>query len=263
MDKPFVVNFHEHPSPAVEQTCRELGIDVAVLLPVGPDPAALARRMASDHPDRYVAFHWADTGREPAKEARRLRRVVARWGVRGVKFQPMDQHLYANDRRLYPIYEVCEELGLVVTWHAGTVCLGPYMHEVGVPMLAKYCDPVYLDEVAFDFPDMPICIAHLGGNHLYTALVLCEKHANVYVDTAFLGFFAPRFFPPTTPAALIAHAVRVAGADKVLYGCEGVAPSDVLGAELSDDDKAKVLGLNAARLLGLASRGGVADRPAT
>ncbi len=251
MSRPLVVNFHEHPSPAVDDRCRELGIDVAVLLPVGNDPAALARDMAQAAPDRYVAFHWVDVSRDVDAEARRLRRVVARWGVRGVKFQPMDQHLYPDDKRLYPIYEVCEELDLTVTFHAGTVYLGPYMHEMEVPMLAKYCDPIYLDEVAFDFPDLRICIAHLGGNHLFTALVLAEKHRNVYVDTAFLGHFAPRFFPPTTPSALIEHAVRVAGADKVLYGSEGVPPEAVFQSALTAEEQAKVLGLNACRLLGI------------
>ncbi|NPV07793.1 MAG: amidohydrolase [Anaerolineae bacterium] len=251
MTRPHIVNFHEHPSPAVEQRCQDLGIDFAVLLPVGPDAALRARQMVHEHPTRYAAFHWVDMARDPDEEARRLRRAVARWGVKGVKFQPMDQHLYANDRRLYPIYEVCEELDLVVTWHMGVVYLGPYMYELGVPMLARYCDPIYLDEVAFDFPDLKLCIAHLGGNHMYTALILCEKHANVYLDTAFLGHFGPRFFPPTTPTALIEHAVRVVGADKVLYGSEGVTPEEVLDSALSDEDKAKVLGLNAVRLLGL------------
>ncbi len=251
MSRPYVVNFHEHPSAAVPQRCHDLGVDMAVLLPVGPDAAALARDMAEAEPHRYVAFHWVDTGADPDEEARRLRRVAARAGIRGVKFQPMDQHLFPNDRRLYPIFEVCEELGLVVTFHMGTVYLGPYMQEMGVPMLAKYCDPIYLDEVAFDFPDLRLCLAHLGGEHLYTALVLCEKHRHVYVDTAFLGHFAPQFFPPTTPTALIEHAVHVAGAEKVLYGCEGVPPEAVLESSLGADEQAKVLGLNACRLLGL------------
>ena len=163
MSRPYVVNFHEHPSADVPDRCRDLGIDVAVLLPVGPDAAALARDMAAAAPDRYVAFHWVNTAAEPDHEARRLRRVAMQAGVRGVKFQPMDQHLYPNDRRFYPVFEVCEELGLVVTFHMGTVYLGPYMHEMGVPMLAKYCDPISLNKVAFDFPDLKLCLAHLGG----------------------------------------------------------------------------------------------------
>lgn len=251
MSKPIIVNFHEHPSPAANARCDEMGIDVAVLLSVGTDAALLARQMARENPQRFVAFHWVEVDRPPEEEARHLQRVAKLWDVRGVKFQPMDQHLYASDRRLYPIYEVCEELGLIVTWHAGVVCLGKRMYELGVPMLAKYCDPIHLDEVAFDFPDLPICIAHLGGNYIFNALVLAEKHETVYLDTAFLGFFAPRFLPPSEPSTLIGHAVRVAGADKVLYGSEGVRPADVLAADISEEDKAKVLGLNAAKLLGL------------
>jgi predicted TIM-barrel fold metal-dependent hydrolase len=227
-----------------------MGIDMAGLLPVGTDAVERAVRMSRERPDEFIPFYWVDNTRDLGDEPRRLRQAVEEWGVRGVKFQPMDQHWFADDRRIYPVYEVCSELGLVCTWHAGMVNLG-FKYELGVPMLARYVDPTPIDQVAFDFPDLKLCIAHMGGNYHYQALILAEKHENVYLDTAFLPFFCRRMLPPISPETLIAHAARIAGAQKVLYGSEGLWPQAVLGADLAEQEKGLILGGNALRLLGL------------
>ncbi len=246
----FVVNFHEHPSDAVSEKNAEMGIDMSVLLPVGTDAMTKAVRMARERPNEFIPFYWVDTTQDLSDEPRRLRRAVEEWGVRGIKFQPMDQHWFADDRRIYPIYEVCSELGLVCTWHAGIVKLG-FKYELGVPMLARYTDPLPLDQVAFDFPELKICIAHMGGNYHYKALILAEKHENIYLDTAFLPFFCRRMLPPISPEMLITHAARIVGAEKILYGSEGLWPQAVLHTDLTDDEKRLILGRNALRLLGL------------
>lgn len=245
-----IVNFHEHPGEyAVENNAR-MGIDMAVLLSVGTDAVDRAVALSREHPGEFVPFYWVDNTRDLEDEPQRLRRAVEEWGVRGVKFQPMDQHWFADDRRIYPIYEVCAELGLVCTWHAGIVNLG-FKYELGVPMLAKYVDPLPLDQVAFDFPELKLCIAHLGGNYHYQALILAEKHENIFLDTAFLPFFCRRMLPPISPETLIAHAARIAGAEKVLYGSEGLWPQAVLHADLNEAEKRLILGENALRLLGI------------
>ena len=132
----------------------------------------------------------------------------------------------------------------------GVVDLG-FKYELGVPMLARYTDPLPIDQVAFDFPSLPLCIAHMGGNYHYEALVLAEKHENVYLDTALLHFFCSRMMPHVSPDELIAHAVRHVGAEKVLYGSEGVWPQIVLTLDITEAEKRQILGGNALRLLGL------------
>jgi predicted TIM-barrel fold metal-dependent hydrolase len=249
-DGHFIVNFHEHPGDRAVENNARMGIDMAVLLPVGTEAMTRAVHMAREKPEEYIPFYWVDNTRDLADEPQRLRRAVDEWGVRGCKFQPMDQHWFADDRRIYPIYEVCAELGLVCTWHAGMVHLG-FKHELGVPMLARYVDPTPIDQVAFDFPALKLVIAHMGGNYHYQALILAEKHEHVYLDTAFLPFFCRRLLPPLSPETLIAHAARIAGAQKVLYGSEGLWPQAVLGADLSEEDVGLILGGNALRLLGI------------
>ena len=249
MKDSLVVNFHEHPSAQVAKRNADLGIDRSVLLPVGTGARETARGMAQDEPQSYYAFDWVDASADLAAEARRIRDAAQRGEIRGVKFQPMDQHWFADDRRIYPLYEVCAEQGLVCTWHAGIVNLG-FKYELGVPMLARFTAPLPIDQVAFDFPELMLCIAHMGGNFHYRALVLAEKHENVYMDTAFLPFFCARMLPEVTPGQLIERAARIAGAQKVLYGCEGLRPEAVLETTLSEEEKRLILGGNALRLLG-------------
>ena len=250
IDDLIVVNFHEHPGEYVPTRMEQMGHDVAVLLSVGNDGMARAVEMARRDPVQYVPFYWVDHTSDLSDQPQRLRHAVEKVGVKGVKFQPMDQHWYADDRRLYPIYEVCQELELVCTWHTGVVNLG-FKYELGVPMLARYVSPLPIDQVAFDFPELKLCIAHMGGNYHYEALVLAEKHEHVYLDTAFLTFFCPRLLPAVSPEQLILRAVRFAGPEKVLYGCEGVWPQAIMQADLDAEAKRLILGGNAIRLLGL------------
>lgn len=250
MQRDLVVNFHEHPGDSVMARHVEMGIDMSVLLSVGNEGLTKAVRMAKEHPDMFIPFYWVDNTRDLGDEPQRLRRAAKEWGIRGVKFQPMDQHWFADDRRIYPIYEVCAELGLVCTWHAGVVNLG-FKYELGVPMLARYTDPLPIDQVAFDFSELKLCIAHMGGNYHYQALILAEKHENVYLDTAFLTFFCPRMLPGVSPEELIAHAAHIVGAEKVLYGCEGLSPDAVRHTDLTDEEQRLILGGNAIRLLGI------------
>ena len=243
-----VINFHEHPNIYTMDNCKEIAADQAVLLPVGVEENFYARMLTQTNPGKFIPFHWIDLGKPADAEIKRLRFVVENWGVRGIKFHPMVQHFHADDRAMYPYYEVCEELKLITTFHTGVIKMD-FKYQLGVPMLCKYCDPINLDQVAFDFPDLKICIAHLGGNFIYNALVLTEKHDNIYMDTAFLGFFVPRLFPATTVTTMITHAVKVAGDEKVLFGGEGVTPDDIMAADIREDSKQKILYLNAEKLL--------------
>jgi predicted TIM-barrel fold metal-dependent hydrolase len=243
----MVIDSHQHPSDRVPQVMAELGIDVSVLLPVGEEALGRARRMALDEPGRYVPFFWIDVANVERSVAE-LTAAAGEWGCKGVKFQLLLQHLYANDRRLYPVYEKCAELGLVVTFHTGAVA---FTEEFGIPHITKYAHPLPADEVAFDFPDLRIILAHMGGNWHYEALIVAEKHENVFMDTAYLPFFCKRMLPDVTPAQIIERAVEVLGPQRILYAYEGLPPSVIRELSIPRQAREQILGLNAARLFAL------------
>ena len=242
-----IVDSHQHPHSSVPQVMAELGIDVSVLLPVGPEAAEAAREMARRSPKKFVPFFWIDVA-DVARSVRELEAAVGDYGCKGVKFQLLLQHLYADDRSLYPVYEKCSELGLVVTFHSGAVA---FPREFGIPHVTKYAHPMPVDEVAFDFPDLRIILAHMGGNYHYEALILAEKHENVYMDTAYLPFFCERMLPAVTPAQLIERAVRVLGPRRVLYAYEGLAPSVIRELDIPEPARRMILGSNAMKLFAL------------
>lgn len=96
-------------------------------------------------------------------------------GVRGLKLYPSYQFFYPNDRRLYPVYEVCQAAKIPLLLHIGSsVVRGTRL---------KYCDPIHLDDVAVDFPDLPIVMAHGGRGFWYEACAFLASHfQNVFID---------------------------------------------------------------------------------
>ena len=105
-----------------------------------------------------MAFASVDPMRGPdaVKEARRL---IATGGIRGFKLHPPLQQFHANDKAAYPFYEVVAEAKLPVIFHTGHSGIGTGMPGGGGVRL-KYGNPMDIDDVAVDFPDMPIIMAH-------------------------------------------------------------------------------------------------------
>jgi predicted TIM-barrel fold metal-dependent hydrolase len=146
---------------------------------------------ARDNADIMLAFASIDPhkGKWGAREARRL---IADYGVRGFKFHPTLQGFFPNDRLAYPIYEVIAEHRLPAIFHSGHSGIGTGMPGGGGLRL-KYSQPIYLDDVAADFPDMTLIIAHPSWPWQDEALSVCMHKPNVYID---LSGWSPKYFPP-------------------------------------------------------------------
>ena len=112
--------------------------------------------------------------------------------IRGFKFHPTLQGFFPNDRMAYPLYEVIAEHKLPAIFHSGHSGMGTGMPGGGGLRL-KYSNPIHLDDVAADFPDMKIIIAHPSWPWQDEALSVCLHKPNVYID---LSGWSPKYFPP-------------------------------------------------------------------
>ena len=185
-------------------------------------------------------------GAEAVREARRL---VTAGAIRGLKLHPNMMEFFPNDRAAYPLYEVFAEARLPVIFHTGHSGIGTGMRGGGGVRL-KYGHPMPIDDVAVDFPDMPIVMAHPSFPWQDEAISVCLHKPQVYID---LSGWSPKYFSPTLVQyanSLLKH--------KVLFGSDYpmLTPdrwmADFEKVAFKDDVRPLILKDNAARLFGLA-----------
>jgi len=201
--------------------------------------------LAKQHSDFMIAFASVDPmrGAEAVQEARRLIKL----GVRGFKLHPPLQQFHANDRSAYPFYEVVAEAKLPVVIHTGHSGIGTGMPGGGGIRL-KYGNPMDIDDVAVDFPDMPIIMAHPSFPWQDEAISICLHKPQVYID---LSGWSPRYFSPI----LIQYANTLLK-HKMLFGSDyPLITPDKWMAEfekiaIRDEVRPLILKANAARLFG-------------
>ena len=250
----------------------EAGIDKCVLLPIDyvigggtGDVASLEAqhimyfKAAQKYPDRLISFAGIDPRRPDAVKF--LQRAVTEWHVRGLKLHPC-VGFYPNEACCYKLYEKCLELGLIVMVHTG-----PEVY----PWYSKYAMPIFLDEVANDFPSLPLIIAHAGECWWEEAAMITSNKLRVFVDiswwqTVYLNFPEEVFYQR------LRSLMNIAGSSRVLFGSDWPAMrqvrrlnhaawtaaikdapkrSEKYGIKFSEEEIAKVMGSNAAKLLSI------------
>ena len=154
-----------------------------------------------------------------------------------------------NDRLAYPVYEVIQEAGLPALFHTGQTGAGAGTRGGGGIRLA-YSNPMHLDDVAVDFPDMPIILAHPSFPWQEEALSVATHKPLVYID---LSGWSPKYFAP-----ILVQYANTLLKDKMLFGTDFpvLTPerwmSDLEKTAIRDEVKPGIFKANAARLLGLA-----------
>ena len=202
---------------------------------------------AAENSDIVMAFASVDPmrGADAVTEARRL---IATGGIRGFKLHPPLQQFHANDKAAYPFYEVVAEAKLPVIFHTGHSGIGTGMPGGGGVRL-KYGNPMDIDDVAVDFPDMPIIMAHPSFPWQDEAISVCLHKPQVYID---LSGWSPKYFSPI----LIQYANTLLK-KKMLFGSDYplITPdrwmTDFAAIAIRDEVRPLILKENAAKLFSL------------
>jgi len=202
--------------------------------------------LAQANSDIMIAFASVDPtrGKEAVDRAERL--ISA--GVRGFKIHQPLMNFQANDRVAYPFYELVDAAKLPVIFHTGHSGIGTGMPGGGGVRL-KYGNPMDIDDVAVDFPNMPIILAHPSFPWQDEAISICLHKPQVYID---LSGWSPKYFSPI----LIQYANTLLK-HKMLFGSDFplIKPdrwlADFEKIAIRDDVRPLILKENAVRLLGL------------
>ncbi len=204
-------------------------------------------QFAADNSDIMMAFASIDPHKSKfgAIEARRM---IEDYGVKGFKFHPPIQNFHPNDPMAWPIYEVIAEYGLPAIFHTGHSGMGTGMKGGGGIRL-KYGQPMMVDDVAVDFPDMKIILAHPSWPWTDESLSMALHKENVYID---LSGWSPKYFPKQVIADANSRLKH-----KMLFGSDFplIKPDKWMEAAKTAGFRDEVMPLimkeNAAKLLGL------------
>lgn len=165
---------------------------------------------AAEFNDVLIPFGSVDPWQGKAT-VRRIHRLVDDFGVKGFKFHPSMQGFEPNDRRFYPVYAAIEEAGVPALFHTGQTGIGAGLPG-GHGIKLRYSDPMLLDDVAADFPDLTIVMAHPAVPWVDAQISIATHKANAYLD---LSGWSPKYFPPQ-----LVRASNSMLREKVLFGSD-------------------------------------------
>lgn len=148
-------------------------------------PNSFIAKYADMHPDKVIGFSCVDPNQPDA--AQELEHGIKELKLKGLKLGPIYQHFHPLDEKAaYPVYEMSQKLGIPIIWHMGTsfVQKGPL----------EYTRPALLEQIALDFPQLKMVIAHMGHPWEADTIVLIRKQPNVYADISALYYRPWQFY---------------------------------------------------------------------
>ena len=237
--------FTELPLTATIGFMDKAGVDLGLLSAWwGPHGALIdndeVAAFVREHPKRLVGVASVDIS-QPMVAVRELRRSVKQLGFRGLRLLPWLWGLPPDDRRYYPMYAECIELGVPFCLQVGHT--GPLMSsEFGRPI-------PYLEHVLLEFPALVVVGGHIGAPWTQEIISLATKFPNLYIDTS--AYKAKRY-PPD-----FVEWMRGRGSRKVMFGSNfpmitpGACLESLDSLALGDDAKRAFLSENAARVFKL------------
>jgi predicted TIM-barrel fold metal-dependent hydrolase len=202
---------------------------------------------AQRHPDVFIPFASIDPAKGDEGVAE-LRELIAGGAVKGLKLHPSLQEFAPNDGTADGLYALLAEHRMPVIFHTGQTGIGAGMPGGGGIKL-RYSDPMLVDDVCADFPDLTVILAH-GSVPWHDAAISIARHKpNAFID---LSGWSPKYFPPQLVRAMNGGLRR-----KVLFATDNpvIDPerwlADFATLELEPGVRELVMKDNAARILGL------------
>jgi uncharacterized protein len=201
----------------------------------------------ANYPERLLPFGSPEV-HKPVELVRASMSRLLELGVRGIKIHPSHQLVYPNEYRtggskaLEVIYSMAEAARIPVMFHTGT--------SIFPRSINRFADPIYVDDVAVDFPNLKIILAH-GGRPIWmsAAFFLVRRHEKVYLDISGIP-----------PKALLDYFPRLESiADKTMFGSDWPGPDvrsikgnleEVKALPLSDEAKRKIIRETALKVIG-------------
>ena len=213
--------------------------------------------VVSRHPDRLLAFASVDPRRPDALEI--FSACVEQWGMKGLKLHP-SAGFYPNQQEVYPLLEKAAHYKVPVIIHSGGVM---------VPLRSKYSQPIFFDDLAADFPDLPIIAAHAGGCLDYRQMLnIINMKINLLAEISAWQVMALRRYKLFCES--LREMIDFSGPDRILFGSDSPAMSSIMansdwvelikklpenapsaGVAFTEEEVNAILGGNAQRVLGL------------
>ena len=219
----------------------------------------MVQQMVEKFPDRLLACpNFTPSRRKMEFVLWEMEYFVKEKGCKCCKLYPPEETVPMNDKLMWPFWEKAQELGLVVQIHTGMA----YTYRGRT----EFCKPLPLEDVCNDFFDVKIHAFHMGWPWSDIMNVLAGEFPNLYLGLSWTNhtmMWKPRFF-----AKLLGEAINWCTTDKIIWGCDGDPVPEVIEAfkkfqfpedlqedygfkPLTEEEKAKIFGLNLARILGI------------
>jgi predicted TIM-barrel fold metal-dependent hydrolase len=227
----------------IEEMLRELHsspVDLALISGGPMTPMSEVLTSLDRDPDHLIGVASVDPTDGIMAAVRQLEAYARDYPICAFKLEPFYHWRDPTDRVFYPIYAKCEELGLALQTQVGGT--GPlYPSRTG--------QPLHIDEIALDFPDLSIVCGHIGSPWVEEMMHIAWKHENVYIDTSAR---LPKHFEPVFQKFLSSY-----GQDKCIFATDWPLLDFTKPLEqfaqlaLTPEIEAKVLHQNAISAFGL------------
>ena len=217
------------------------GRDVEYTFPTTKNGNMGVAELVAKFPGRFIGMAGLDPHKGVAA-IEELKRMVGDYGMKGVSIDPYIARLPINDKLFYPIYSRCAEMGLPIV-----VTTGPGTRVPATQM--DHSDPVLMDEVARDFPELTVIMSHGGYPYIRQAIMVCHRNRNVFMELSEYETWPGAHEYVEAANTLIPDKIVFASAHPFYDSWKRQALYETLGFE--PQVLANVLWNNAARIFGM------------